>query len=157
MMGGIFTGVAAMTSSPRISVHLNYVKDGDTLVVSTPGETESVRLYGIDCPELAQTPFGDRARARIQALLEPYEDLALIEVDRDRHGRLVAEVWVEDGCINTQLLSEGHAVAYVRHLKGEFRDRYLAAEATARNARLNFWKQPNPEMPWDYRRRNPRR
>ncbi|MEO1352298.1 MAG: thermonuclease family protein [Cyanobacteria bacterium J06635_15] len=146
-----------MVASPRIPVHLNHVKDGDTLIVSTNTDTERVRLYGIDCPELAQKPFGDRARQRLQALLEPYKDLELIEVDRDRHGRLVAEVWVEDGCINTQLLSEGHAVAYVRHLKGEFHDRYLAAEATARRAQLNFWQQPHPEMPWDYRRRHPRR
>ncbi|MEM6591994.1 MAG: thermonuclease family protein [Cyanobacteria bacterium P01_C01_bin.73] len=146
-----------MAGSARISAHLNHVKDGDTLIVSTDSKTESVRLYGIDCPELAQKPYGDQARSRIRNLLAPYDTLKIVAVDRDRHGRLVAEVWVADGCINTQLLSEGYAVAYVRHLRDEFRDRYLSAEATAREARLNFWQQSHPEMPWDYRRRHPRR
>ncbi|ASC71859.1 Micrococcal nuclease [Halomicronema hongdechloris C2206] len=140
---------------PRHSFHLNVIKDGDTLIASGNNITESVRLYGIDCPELAQAPYGEAARQRIQKLLEPYDTIEVIEVDRDRHGRLVGEVWVEDGCINTQLLAEGHAVAYGRHLKGEFRDRYVQAEAIARKARLNFWQQPRPEMPWDYRQRHP--
>ncbi|NJR57306.1 MAG: thermonuclease family protein, partial [Acaryochloris sp. CRU_2_0] len=31
-------------------------------------------------------------------------------------------------------------------------DLYLAAEDKARSQQLNFWSQPNPVMPWDFRR-----
>ncbi|HEY9880549.1 MAG TPA: thermonuclease family protein [Leptolyngbyaceae cyanobacterium] len=142
--------------SQKLRFHLNAIRDGDTLIASTNSQTESIRLYGIDCPELAQKPYGVLARQRIQALLAPYRWFEAVPVDRDTHDRLVAEIWVEDGCINTQLLAEGFAIAYTRHLKPGYRERYLAAEATARKARLNFWSQPQPELPWDYRRRHPR-
>ncbi|NJL85355.1 MAG: hypothetical protein HC886_04310 [Leptolyngbyaceae cyanobacterium SM1_1_3] len=45
---------------------------------------ELIRLYGIDCPELAQRPYGDKARQRLQQLLQPYEEIEIIEIDRDR-------------------------------------------------------------------------
>ena len=146
-----------MTGQERIKFHIEQVKDGDTIVATADGDTENIRLYGVDCPELAQAPYGKASRQRLQKLLEPYEEIEVIEVDRDRYGRLVGEVWVIDGCINTQMLCEGHAVAYVRHLSNAYRRRYLDAEAIARRARLQFWKQPNPMMPWEYRRLNPRR
>ncbi|MEO1402952.1 MAG: thermonuclease family protein [Cyanobacteria bacterium J06635_1] len=141
---------------PRLRFYLNHIKDGDTIIASTTdanAQTETIRFYGIDCPELDQQPYGEIARQRIGQLLEPYNEIEVLEVDRDRHGRLVGEVWVTDGCLNTQLLSEGLAVAYRKHLHGEFQKRYLEAESTARRSRLNFWKQRDPEMPWQYRYR----
>ena len=140
----------------RLHFYLNHVKDGDTIVVTTStadAQTETIRFYGIDCPELDQHPYGEMARRRIVQLLAPYDEIEVVKVDRDRHRRLVGEVWVADGCLNTQLLSEGLAVAYRKHLHGEFQKRYLEAEATARRNRLNFWQQRDPEMPWQYRYR----
>ncbi|WP_219884641.1 excalibur calcium-binding domain-containing protein [Merismopedia glauca] len=32
------------------------------------------------------------------------------------------------------------------------RQQYLAAEANAKRRKLGFWDQPNPLMPWDFRR-----
>lgn len=146
-----------MTAPLRQAVTLEHIKDGDTLVVRTTDHREIVvRLYGIDCPELAQEPFGDAARVRVGALLAPHTRLEMVEVDRDSHGRLVAEVWVADCCVNTQLLQEGYAVAYRYHLHGEFKPRYLQAEAIAQAKKLQFWSQPHPEMPRDFRRRHPR-
>ena len=147
-----------MTVPIRKTAVLEHIKDGDTLVVSTADQQEIVvRLYGIDCPELAQRPFGHEARARVKELLPNHARLDIIEVDRDSHGRLVAEVWTADDCLNTQLLREGHAVAYRYHLHGEFKDRYLQAAAIAQAAKRQFWRQLHPEMPRDFRRRNPRR
>ncbi|NJN04524.1 MAG: thermonuclease family protein [Leptolyngbyaceae cyanobacterium SL_1_1] len=140
----------------RLKFQLKQIKDGDTLVGNDCDRIELIRLYGIDCPELAQRPYGDKARQRLQQLLQPYEEIEIIEIDRDRHDRLIGEVWVVDGCINTQMLSEGHAVAYRKHLHDEFKLRYLASEAIARRGKLNFWRQVRPEMPWEYRYRHPR-
>lgn len=145
-----------MNTPQRIAFTLASNPDGDTLIVSNEQGSERVRLYGIDCPELAQRPYGERARQRLQKLLAPYDTIEVIPMDRDRHDRLVGEVWVEDGCINTQMLCEGHAVAYRKHLRDENRDRYLDAEAIARRAKLNFWKQAKPQMPWEYRHQHPR-
>jgi micrococcal nuclease len=132
---------------------LEHIKDGDTLVVRIGNLLTDLRLYGIDCPELDQEPYGHLARSRLQELLALSPALEAIELDRDHYDRLVAEVWVGNCCINTQLLREGFAVAYRFHLQGKYRQRYITAEAIAKRQKLQLWSQPELEMPWDYRRR----
>jgi micrococcal nuclease len=132
---------------------LKKVKDGDTLIVRNESKVEIVRLYGIDCPELGQKPYGQLAREQVIQLLKPNREIEAIEINRDSYNRIVAEIWVDRCCINTHLLREGYAVAYYRHLVGEYKARYLAAEAIARRKRLQFWSQTEIEMPWSYRKR----
>jgi micrococcal nuclease len=132
---------------------LEHIRDGDTLVVKIGTEITDLRLYGIDCPELDQEPYGRLARSRLQEFLTLHAELEVIELDRDHYDRLVGEVWVGKCCINTQLLREGFAVAYRFHLQGKYRQRYITAEAIAKRQKLQFWSQPEPEMPWEYRRR----
>lgn len=132
---------------------LEKIKDGDTLIVRIDTQLEIIRLYGIDCPELGQKPYGKQARSRIEQLLQPYHEIDAIAINRDSYNRLIAEIWVADICINTQLLLEGYAVAYYRHLVGEYRQRYIEAETIARTNKLKFWSQPKIEMPWNYRKR----
>ncbi len=132
---------------------LEHIRDGDTLVVKIGTEITDLRLYGIDCPELDQEPYGHLARVRLEELLAQQTELDAIEIERDRYDRLVAEVWVGNCCINTQLLREGFAVAYRYHLQGKYRQRYITAEAIAKRKKLQLWSQSTWEMPWDYRRR----
>jgi micrococcal nuclease len=132
---------------------LEHIRDGDTLVVTIGTQSTDLRLYGIDCPELDQEPYGQLARSRLQELLGTHPELDVLELDRDHYDRLVAEVWVGNCCINTQLLREGFAVAYRFHLQGKYRQRYITAEAIAKRQKLQLWSQPELEMPWEYRRR----
>lgn len=132
---------------------LEKIKDGDTLIVRVDSQIKTIRLYGIDCPELGQKPYGKQARSRIEQLLPPHSEIRAIAINYDSYNRLIAEVWMADICINTQLLLEGYAVAYYRHLIGEYRQRYKEAEAIARSQKLKFWSQSKIEMPWKYRQR----
>jgi micrococcal nuclease len=132
---------------------LEKIKDGDTLIVCADTHRKTLRLYGIDCPELGQKPYGKQARKRIEQLLPLNSEIKAIAINYDSYNRLIAEVWIADICINTQLLLEGYAVAYYRHLIGEYRQRYIEAEAIARTSKLKFWSQPKIEMPWHYRKR----
>lgn len=132
---------------------LEHIRDGDTLVVKIGTQSTELRLYGIDCPELDQVPYGERARSRLQQLLGLDSQLEVLELDRDHYNRLVAEVWVGNCCINTQLLREGFAVAYRYHLQGKYRQRYITAEAIAKRQKLQLWSLSELEMPWEFRRR----
>ncbi len=88
------------------------------------------------------------------AILPKKTEIRFREVDRDRYGRVVAEVYLLDGTsVNLKLVQEGQAVVYRQYLSGcpESRETLLAEEAQARRAKLNFWSQANPLMPWDYR------
>lgn len=130
--------------------------DGDTLKVrSQNGTSSKVRVGCIDAPESNQE-YGPEASQRLKALLPSGATIELREIDIDRYGRTVAEIYSEGKSVGLQLVREGHAVVYHRYLDGcaDTADQYVAAEEEARSQKLNFWSQQNPIMPWEFRRRN---
>ena len=132
------------------------VGDGDTLRMEYQGQTITVRLACIDAAETTQTPWGPAATERLRQLPPRGSTIQFREADTDRYGRMVAEVYAGGQNMNLQMVREGHAVVYQQFLRScpETDDALLAAEAQARQQRLNFWSQPNPVMPWDFRRSN---
>ena len=139
--------------SPRPTGAVISVGDGDTLRMAYQGKPVTVRLACIDAPENSQLPYGPTARDRLRELLPRATEISFREADRDRYGRIVAEVFVDNTSVNLKLVQEGQAVVYRQYLSGcpESRETLLAAEAQARRAKLNFWSQASPLMPWDYR------
>ncbi|MEM0978748.1 MAG: thermonuclease family protein [Cyanobacteria bacterium P01_H01_bin.58] len=89
------------------------IYDGDTLQVQQGSTVEKIRLCGIDAPEKAQ-PLGIEARDRLAQLLEAGE-LIVEPVERDRYGRLVAELWTADTHINSHLVADGMAYHYAQY------------------------------------------
>lgn len=132
------------------------VGDGDTLRMDYQGENITLRFACIDSPETSQTPWGAAATERLRQLTPRGSTIQFREADTDRYGRLVAEVYAGGQNINLQMVREGHAVVYTQFLRScpDTQDLLLQAETQARQQRLNFWNQPNPVMPWDYRRMN---
>lgn len=132
------------------------VGDGDTLRMDYQGENITLRFACIDSPETSQTPWGPAATERLRQLTPRGSTIQFREADTDRYGRLVAEVYAGGQNINLQMVREGHAVVYTQFLRScpDTQDLLLQAETQARQQRLNFWNQPNPVMPWDYRRMN---
>lgn len=108
--------------------------DGDTLTVSLPGllrpserhgehaafvlaERLSIRVRGIDCPELrARCPeerrLAERAQRRVQGVMSRARLIHLHRVKPDKYARLLAEVEVDGVDLGSLLLREGLAVAY---------------------------------------------
>ena len=68
----------------------------------------------------------------------------------------MAEIYAGGQNVNLQMVSEGYAVVYTQFLRScpETSSALQAAEAQAQQQGLNFWSQPNPVMPWDFRRSN---
>lgn len=130
------------------------VGDGDTLRLRTQGKTITIRLGCIDAPETAQKPWGQQSAARLKQILPPSTAVRVREIDRDRYGRTVAELYLGDRSVNLQMVSEGQAVVYRQYLSGcaSTKSQYLQAEDLAKQKRLGFWNQPSPVMPWDFRR-----
>jgi micrococcal nuclease len=118
------------------------IADGDTLVCD---DGERVRLLLIDAPELAQAPFGAVARRELAALAPPGTALR-VELDvqpRDRFGRTLAYLWLEDGrMVNEELLRAGVAVVVVYPPNVRHVERLRAASAAARNGRVGLWATP---------------
>jgi len=124
------------------------VTDGDTIKVMHDGKAEKIRLYGIDCPEKNQ-PFGKKAKwfASEFVFKKVVEVKAL---DTDRYGRTIAWVYVDDKCLNEELMKAGLAWHYKRYSK----DKSLAVlEEEARVMKVGLWSDPHSIPPWEWRRK----
>ena len=122
------------------------VIDGDTIRVSYRGNRESVRLIGVDTPEVnhpdrGEEPFGREAAEFVEDTLDSWICLESDITNRDSFGRLLRYGWLPDTrLLNELLVARGLAQVStfppdVRHLD----DRYLPAQDTARAAGLGIW------------------
>jgi micrococcal nuclease len=107
------------------------VVDGDTLHVRVDGRDETVRLLGIDTPELSPMECGARAATRMLTRLAEGRRVELIsdstQDERDRYGRLLAYVDRGDLDLGETLLRRGWARVYVFDRPFERLGRYRAA------------------------------
>ncbi len=129
------------------------VGDGDTLTVKGPQKNMTVRLACIDAPERLQAPWGAAATTRLKSLLPPGKTVTVREIETDRYGRTVGEVFVAGQSINLSMVQSGHVVVYHQYLNacGGTKQKFLTAEATAKQQKLEFWSQACLVMPWDFR------
>ncbi len=131
------------------------VGDGDTIKVKGNRKNITVRLACIDAPERQQNPWGLQSSTRLKQLLPVGSKVSLKPIETDRYGRLVAEVYLGNRSINTNLVQEGRAVVYPQYLSGcspKLQQSLMKAEASAKQRRLGFWNQSSPVMPWEFRR-----
>ena len=123
--------------------------DGDTFRLET-GET--VRLIGIDAPELSQ-PGGVLSREYLAHLIcgKPIT-LEKGSEDRDNYNRLLRFVYTGNLCINEEMIRQGYAEA--RYLpENPIREYYLQLEIQAETTRAGLWSdnvfQPRSYVDWD--------
>jgi endonuclease YncB( thermonuclease family) len=138
---------AAQEPGQTITGKVVAVKDGDTINVLHGGRAVTVRLHGIDAPEMGQ-PFGNNAKQA--ASRYAFGKVARIRItDVDRYGRAVGRVTVDGGSLNQMLVRDGLAWWYRRYAPRE--GRLESLERAARNANQGLWSRPNPTPPWDWR------
>jgi micrococcal nuclease len=123
--------------------------DGDTFRL-TNGDT--VRLIGIDAPELSQ-PGGEVSREYLAHLIlgKPIT-LERGSEDRDNYNRLLRFVYINGLCINEEMIRQGYAEA--RYLpENPIRDYYLQLEREAEDKKAGLWSdnifQPRSYVDWD--------
>lgn len=131
--------------------------DGDTIEVSIGGARETVRLLGVDTPEIthAEAPdgrqghdecFGPEATEfTATRLAGRVVTLELDEVQRDRYGRLLAFVIVDGVRFNDLLLDGGFARLLVIPPNGRHARPMLETELAARRARRGLWGHCEPD------------
>ncbi|WP_277959562.1 thermonuclease family protein [Frigoribacterium faeni] len=143
--------VPVPTSVPAAAVEavVDRVVDGDTVVVLVAGERERIRLIGVDTPETVKPDapvdcFGPEASAFTTAALPEgatvwLEDDAS-QGDADRYDRLLRYVWSPDGTmLNERLVAEGYGREDTYDDAYRYRDRFVAAEASAEASRVGLW------------------
>jgi len=130
------------------------VIDGDTIKVDIEGEIETVRLVGLDTPEIAHPGnpqddyFGPEAARYARQLLENqlvYLIPEPMQSNRDKYNRLLRYVFLEDGTlINAKLVAEGYAYNYI-YEPFQFMKQFDYLEKQAKENKLGLWSGEKSE------------
>ncbi|HEX6206824.1 MAG TPA: thermonuclease family protein [Actinomycetota bacterium] len=119
------------------------VVDGDTIWVAPE---QRVRLIGIDTPEVdwyggRAECYGEEAGLFMRGLLEG--ERVRLEYDqepRDRYGRTLAYVYLEDGrMVNLLLVRRGYAAVSIFEPNDRYEAGLRAAEREARDVGRGLW------------------
>jgi micrococcal nuclease len=124
------------------------VVDGDTIHVRVGDRVEKVRYIGVNAPELHHPRKGEepggREAAEVNRTLVSGRHVRL-EMDvqaRDRYGRLLAYVWVDDTMINAELVRRGYAQVMTVPPNVRHQALFLTREREARQAQRGLWREP---------------
>ena len=124
------------------------IVDGDTVVIDRNNATETIRLIGVDTPELHHPTkpvqcFAREAAAYLTSLLkdrtvrvvsDPSQDA------RDKYGRTLAYLYRDDGLfINKALIEEGYGYEYTYEIPYVYQKEFKAAQTYARKHQKGLW------------------
>jgi micrococcal nuclease len=140
--------------------------DGDTLDIDAPDggrDRTRIRLWAVDTPETVKpdTPpqhFGHEAGEFTKSLT--LGKTVRLELDpretRDKYGRLLAFLWLEDGrMLNRVLVEQGCAYADPRY-PNRYEAEFNRLQQQAKKARRGLWKDVrNDDLPYYYKDKLP--
>lgn len=123
------------------------VIDADTLVLEADKYT-ALRLIGINGPEITKgknEPFGQEGKEYLANLIEGKEITYQLDPnadEKDKYGRILAHVFLDQISIQSYLLKEGYVKLAYLFDEYEFIDVYKDAENIAKEKKLNIWSIP---------------
>ena len=126
------------------------IVDGDTIHVDVGGRVEKVRYIGVNTPEIhhphkGEEPGGREAAAVNRALVSGrHVRLELDLQSRDRHGRLLAYVWVAGTMVNAELVRRGFAQVMTVPPNVRHQALFLKLQREALEARRGLWRDLTP-------------
>jgi len=152
---------ASSVSAETLSLVIEKIEDGDTLVVTLKGKVERLQLQGIDAPEdvdnaklkrdikvtgldsAALLPLGVAATRHLQMLIEPGESLQVSGdlAKRDRYGRiLVVAVDTAGHSLNERMVQDGYAVmTRYGKIEAKLKARLESLESEAIASKRGLW------------------
>ena len=129
------------------------VVDGDTLTIAMGGKNVTLRLVGLDTPEVVDPRkpvqcFGKEASEKAKQLLSGSS--VRIETDSsqgelDKYGRSLAYVYVpanskpEGILVNEYMIREGYGHEYTYNLPYKYQAQFKEAERLAREEKRGLW------------------
>lgn len=145
----ILTKIIEASKSSEL-VKVTKIVDGDTIKVEINNQIETVRLIGIDTPEIKDPRktvqcFGKEASNKTKELLENKMvrlEADSTQTDRDKYSRLLRYVYLTDGTfINKKLIEEGFAFEYTYQIPYIYQAEFKAAQKLAETNNLGLWNE----------------
>jgi endonuclease YncB( thermonuclease family) len=124
---------------------VNRVIDGDTIEVKKGSVKLTVRLVGIDAPEVSHKkhepgqPFSQQS-TKYLAKLAQNRSVDVKSYGADRYGRVLGEVFADGNNANLEMVKAGMAEVYRGNpAQGQDLGQYWKAEEDARKAGKGMW------------------
>ncbi len=142
-------------SGPSGSGTVVTVYDGDTIKVKFgDGAEERVRLIGVNAPEIddprEEVSYEAHLAWRFTFFHLYGQKIALTydQTPRDKHGRILAYVWVHGQLLfNEFILQEGFAAAFFAFpFRQDYEERFREAQKRARQQGRGLWREGEPEV-----------
>ncbi len=142
---------------PRVTVE--WVVDGDTIIISRGWHEITLRLDSIDCPEDGQE-WGDIAKYGLMKLIRG-QKVSIEEHGSDDYGRMLATIYIWSSekndwlNVNERMVTLGHAWVmrrFYNHLPKDRQDKLNRLEKWAQSKKVGLWKAANPCPPWQWRK-----
>jgi micrococcal nuclease len=135
----------------RIEISVLEVIDGDTIRAKVNGKEEKIRFLLIDTPEINHSkidesqPFAlDAKKFTKQMLQNGKVEIELDVNERDKYGRILAYVYVNDQSVQEELLKRGLArVAYIFPPNTKYVDRFQQIQKEAQAKEAGIWSIEN--------------
>lgn len=143
MLVSSFTGYYILTNAEQEKTfNVTKVIDGDTVEIESG---EKVRLLGINAPEENEYYYQE-AKERLTKLVEgKLVKLETSSEDKDRYGRLLRYIFVDDLHANLRLLKEGYATVYIINPDEQYYLEFKKAEKEAKESKLGLWTSSDTE------------
>jgi micrococcal nuclease len=135
----------AHAQTPTHWAYVTRVVDGDVIYAALGQRIEPVRYIGVTVPLIAHPtrgpePYASVVREMNRRLVDgKWIRMAFDEQARDRHGRLLAYVWVDDVFVNAALLHWGYAEAEHATVNTRYAAYFQSLEEGARRAGRGLW------------------
>ena len=136
-----------ISSSYAGSLKVFRVTDGDTITVRDGRIEKTIRLVGIDAPEVSHKkrkpsqPFAQAATKHIAGMVLN-KNVEIKEYGQDRYGRVLAVVFLDGKNVNLEMVKAGYAEVYRGTPAPGFDSApYWKAEEEARAAKKGMWAQ----------------
>ena len=147
------------SKEPKIISGIAKVIDGDTITI----ERNKIRLFGIDAPEKKQNCQKPWLSISFISFSKNYQ-CGIISTNKlrskinnklitckvtniDRYKRLIAECFKDKTNINSWMVLNGHALAYIKYSK-----KFVNEENVAKKNKSGLWKG-SFEKPWNWRKK----
>lgn len=154
---GVLAALWLVQRPPLHEGRMAFASDGDSFTIRIDGEPRTIRLLGVDAPELRQTcrdarglsyPCGTRARDALAALAPRRASIACRSEGQDRFNRALSRCTLaDDRDLAAELVAQGWAIATSED--------YIVEQDVARTKKRGLW-QGDFLTPAEWRAANPR-
>lgn len=124
------------------------VSDGDTITILDSSKTQhKIRFEHIDAPEKKQA-FGQKSKQFVSKYIFG-KTVKVKTASKDRYGRIIGTVFLDEVNINLELVKAGLAWHYKKYSKDKI---FAIAEAIAIKKKAGLWSDPKSIPPWEFRK-----